>query len=193
MLTVGDEAFAEADDLVVLVIEGLVEFDNFYVGDTDLEIYFGAADRLEDLFCFLHYLPGITFSLERWRYSQVVDPAPMTFVTCHTGSNNLSIEYADEEPIGIDLQFSLDIEMRIILGNDQFAVMPELDDFGFITGIIGANIHINSSFFVHFFLHREWIRIICQIFCVTGMHFRYLRFTKIHHIKMLIIISLAGD
>src|SRR5438477_12985625 len=86
-----DEAFPEAEHIILEEADGLVERDDFGVGLADLKVDFGAAQVAEFLFGGGHELAAEALPTVIWGDSEIVDPAAVAFVASHDSTDNCCI------------------------------------------------------------------------------------------------------
>ena len=135
------ESFPHGEDIVDLVADGFIEVDDGLVCGSDLQIDFGYAEVVEKLFDFLHECACVSLALVIGVDGEVVDPATVTIVAGHDGGNDLVIEFADEEPFGLDFEVAVDVFKGIVPGASEFARFPEGDELLLVVGLVGADLH----------------------------------------------------
>ena len=75
----------------------------------------------------------------RRRDRQVVDPASVALIADHTCRNDLASDLAHQEPLGVDLEFPLDVPFRIVLGDHQATGGPKGDNGNPVLRTIGPD------------------------------------------------------
>jgi len=118
------KSFSHADNVVDIIPYCFIKCNDTSVGRPDLKIDFRTADIPQNSLGLTHDLRSKTFMLMPWSDSQIVNPAPMAFITSHARRDNLTFEFAYQEQLRIHLKFSLDVTFRIILWCDETALGP---------------------------------------------------------------------
>lgn len=102
-------------------------------------LIFGQPFGAEEALGFLHQVAAEAALLVIGGDGEVVDPAAVAFVADHDGGDELPVELTDEEEIGADFGFALDVFARVVLRFHEAAAGPEVNHGGFVGAAKGAD------------------------------------------------------
>ena len=137
------QTFAETHDIVHLESHSLVELNDFRVCTSHLKIDLRAACRPEKRLCFIHQSCRDPGPPVLWMNGKIVDPAAVAIVPGHHGTDELIVQARHEKHLRLHLEFPLDVSMRIIPGNDQTTIDPQLGNEFFIANLKRSDFHVH--------------------------------------------------
>ena len=143
LLFVGFKPFAETHDIIGLEPNALVEFNHRSIRAAHLQVDLRAAYFPKTALGFIHHTLGNPSALVLWMNRKIVDPATMAIVSGHDAGNDLAVRTRDKEHFRLHVELPLYVAMGIVPGNDQAAVVPQLDYGLLITWLKRSDFHIH--------------------------------------------------
>src|ERR1022692_617879 len=136
-----NEPPSQTDHVVLRVTKPAIELDNPSVGRTHLQVYLRAAALDKQALRCSHQQPSVGPPAMPGGYGQIINPAAVAIEANHRSSYQLIAHCSNQKQLRLFRAFARNVEVGIIPGARQAALLPECDNGCLIVRFKGSDLH----------------------------------------------------